>query len=225
MALKEKSKKIYQGKDCTTEFRDAYENRYTWEPDFSGYKGEFRFSSEDKSYEGSFVLGEDKKPQLYNLNDSQVKSLVASQLFEVAIHRVRRPFETVHSQNTFTYGDIDEIGAEVIVGGKNIGDKYRIKDNVVSMVYRHIHGSLIRIYTQETINTGRGYLSNIYTSQYLDPKTKKELGPKKKFHDQFEPLYKGGPWVLISRSIEKEISSEQNLLIEKYSFFNLYEIN
>ena len=30
---------IPAGSDCTAAFRAAYENRYTWEPGFAGYKG------------------------------------------------------------------------------------------------------------------------------------------------------------------------------------------
>ena len=33
------SNQITSGSDCTAAFRAAYENRYTWEPDFGGYQG------------------------------------------------------------------------------------------------------------------------------------------------------------------------------------------
>ena len=48
------------------------------------------------------------------------------QLFEVAIHRVYRSFEKTHALNTFIFGDTNDVGTEVIVGGQNKGDRYRI---------------------------------------------------------------------------------------------------
>jgi hypothetical protein len=69
----------------------------------------------------------------------------------VAIHRVRRSFEQTHGDNTFTAGDTDAVGLEVIVSGKGAGDRYRIKDNVVTMVHRHIHGTVVTIFTGSTM--------------------------------------------------------------------------
>ena len=81
----------------------------------------------------------------------------------MAIHRVRKTFDQVHGHNTFLYGDIDDVGIEIIVEGKNFGDKYRIKNNVITMVHRHIQGKLIKIYTDKTIDTDNGYLSKNYS--------------------------------------------------------------
>lgn len=109
----------------------------------------------------------------------KIHKAISSQLWEVAIHRVRRSFEQTHGKNTFTFGDTNEIGSEVIVGGKNEGDKYRVKNDVVTMVYRHIHGNLIIILTKDVTHTGNGYLSKSYSSQYLDPISKKRSKGKK----------------------------------------------
>ena len=56
------------------------------------------------------------------LNDEKIKKAISSQLWEVAIHRVRRSFEQTHGNNTFAFGDTNEIGSEIIVGGKNKGN-------------------------------------------------------------------------------------------------------
>jgi hypothetical protein len=133
-----------------------------------------------------------------------VHKAVASQLWEVAIHRVRRPFEQTHAANTFTAGDTDVVGTEVIVGGKGQGDRYRIKDDVVTMVHRHIHGSVVTIFTTEVLDTGAGYLSHTYTSQYSDPASGELRGGRSAFTDTFIPLPGGGPWVLAERRIETE---------------------
>ena len=92
-------------------------------------------------------------------------------------------------------GNINDIGLEVIVGGKNHGDRYRIKNNVITMVHRHIHGSLVNIFTKTITDTGEGYLSNSYTSQYLDPDSGNPLSGKNYFVKDGDVLFfRVNPW-------------------------------
>ena len=209
------------GEDCAHFFKAAYDNRYTWDSDFSGYEGSCTWSDGEREIKGSFCLGKDLKATINHIEDEKIHKAISSQLWEVAIHRVRRSFEQTHGQNTFTYGDINEIGSEVIVGGKNEGDKYRVKNNVVRMVYRHIHGNLIVILTEDVTHTGNGYLSKSYSSQYLDPISKKDLKGKTFYNDDFVPLYKGGPWVLSSRSIYQKTLEGLRINKQNFSFSDL----
>lgn len=190
------------GTDLTSAFRAAYENRYTWEPGFAGYQGRCLWQQGDRVEEGTFRVGADLKASVEGIDDAEVQKAMASQLWEVAIHRVRRSFEQTHGENTFTAGDTNDVGTEVIVGGKNAGDRYRIKDNVVTMVHRHIHGAVVTIYTKSITETGQGYLSHTYTSQYSDPATGTARGGETRFEDTFIPLKDGGPWVLAKRVVE-----------------------
>ena len=202
------SNQITSGSDCTAAFRAAYENRYTWDPDFGGYQGRCIWEQggdagqADKRVEGSFVVGADLKATVEGVADEEIHKALASQLWEVAIHRVRRSFEQTHGANTFSAGDTDAVGTEVIVGGKNEGDRYRIKANVVTMVHRHIHGTVVTIFTESTTDTGSGYLSRSYTSQYADPATGAAKGGISRFTDTFVPLARVGPWVLSERVVE-----------------------
>lgn len=189
------------GTDLTKAFRTAYENRYTWDSGFAGYRGRCLWEQGDRIVEGSFTLGADLKASVEGIDDAEVQKALASQLWEVAIHRVRRSFEQIHGENTFTAGDTDAVGTEVIVGGKNAGDRYRIKDNVVTMVYRHIHGTVVTIYTKSITETGQGYLSHTYSSRYSDPATGAPRGGESHFQDTFIPLIEGGPWVLAKREV------------------------
>ena len=210
-----------KGADCTHLFKSAYENRYTWESDFSGYEGRCSWTDGEREIKGSFWLGQDLKATVKEIDDEEMHKAISSQLWEVAIHRVRRSFTQTHGQNTFTYGDTNEIGSEIIVGGKNEGYKYRVKDDVVTMVYMHIHGNLIIILTEDVTNTGNGYLSKSYSSQYLDPISKKDLKGKSFYKDNFIPLGKGGPWVLSSRSIHQESSEGSIINKQVFSFSDL----
>lgn len=197
------------GSDCTAAFRAAYENRYTWEPDFGGYQGRCLWEEGDRRLAGRFRVGADLKAVVEGIGDETVHRAVASQLWEVAIHRVRRGFAQVHGENTFTAGDTDAVGTEVLVGGKNAGDRYRIHNAVVTMVHRHIHGTLVQIFTERTTDTGRGYLSHTYTSQYLDPATGLPRAGRSRFTDSFVPLGEGGPWVLQERVVDTDAFAEQ----------------
>jgi hypothetical protein len=198
------------GSDATAAFRAAYENRYTWDPGFSGYRGRcvWEQSGADgtpaRRLEGSFTVGADLKAQVEGIDDAEVHKAIASQLWEVAIHRVRRSFEQTHGANTFSAGDSDAVGTEVVVGGKNEGDRYRIKDDVVTMVHRHIHGTVVTIFTESVTHTGNGYLSRSYTSCYADPATGEAKGGLSRFTDTFVPLVEGGLWVLSERQVDSE---------------------
>ena len=209
------------GADCTNLFKAAYENRYTWESNFLGYEGSCSWTDGAREIKATFSLGQDLKATIKQIDDEQIHKAISSQLWEVAIHRVRRSFEQTHGKNTFTFGDTNEIGTEILVGGKNEGDKYRVKNNVVTMVYRHIHGNLIVIHTHEVTHTGNGYLSKSYSSQYLDPTSKKNLKATSFYKDDFKPLYKGGPWVLASRSIHQESLEGSELNKQVFSFSEL----
>ena len=192
------------GEDARAAFRAAYENRYTWEPGFPGYRGSCTWQQGDRQLRGRFVVGSDLKALVEGVDDEEVRKAIAGQLWEVAIHRVRRAFELTHGENSFTAGDTDVVGTEILVGGKAAGDRYRIKNDVVTMVHRHIHGTVVTIFTQSTTNTGSGYLSHTYTSRYSDPLNGEPRGGINQFEDRFAPLGEDGPWVLVERIVRSE---------------------
>ncbi|APD47366.1 DUF3386 domain-containing protein [Synechococcus sp. CS-602] len=195
------------GTDLRELFQAAYQNRYTWEPGFGGYAGRCVWEQEGQRAEGRFMVGADLKANVEGIDDETISKAVGSQLWEVCIHRVRRSFEQTHGANTFTAGDTNEVGVEVIVGGKNSGDRYRIANDVVTMVHRHIHGTVVTIYTGSTTDTGAGYLSHTYSSLYTDPASGAAKGGKSSFTDTFVPLGGQGPWVLSERVIATEAFS------------------
>ena len=195
------SSPVKPGSDLRDSFRRAYENRYTWDAGFGGYSGRCIWEQGDQRVEGRFQVGADLKATVEGIEDEAILKAMSSQLWEVAIHRVRRSFEQTHGENTFTAGETDSVGTEVIVGGKGEGDRYRIKDDVVTMVHRHIHGTVVTIFTTAVTDTGSGYLSKTYTSQYADPATGAARGDENQFEDSFTPLAGHGPWVLEKRVI------------------------
>lgn len=212
---------VKPGTDLRAQFRQAYENRYTWDPGFGGYSGSCVWIQGDQRVEGRFTIGKDLKASVEGIDDEAILKAINSQLWEVAIHRVRRTFDQTHSENTFTAGETDSVGTEVIVGGKGEGDRYRIKDDVVTMVHRHIHGTVVTIFTTAVTDTGSGYLSHTYTSQYSDPATGEARGGRSSFQDTFVPLSDNGPWVLQERVISTEAHGDQPAGSQTFRFENL----
>ena len=206
--------------NCKEIFRKAYENRYTWKSDFNGYQGKCIFMTNNLSHKGNFVLGKDFKPNIQKIEDEKIAKSISSQLFEVCIHRVKREFESVHSENDFNLLKNSEYGIEMSISGKNQGDKYRIKNECINMVYRKIHGTIIEIFVEEFLDTGIGSLSKKYSSQQIDPDTLETNSQKLEYEDEFLNMGKDDYWILNSRTI-KYLNQNQEEEIQKFVFEDL----
>ena len=209
--------------NCKEIFKEAYNNRYTWPNKFNGYRGKCIYVENENSIEGEFSLDSNFKSKISNISDNNIIKGISSQLFEVAIHRVKREFNEVHKNNNFKFLGETEKGIKVEVSGKNEGDKYIVKDKKINMVFRKIHGVIIEIFVQEFIDTGDGFLSKKYSSQQLDIET---LTPKAKileYEDNFVNLKIKNIWVLESRIIKfKDDNNKTNII--KYLFKDLSSI-
>jgi len=203
--------------NCKEIFRKAYENRYTWKNEFTGYKGKCIFFINNNIHEGEFLLGKDFKPNIQNIEDEKIVKSISSQLFEVCIHRVKREFKSVHSENNFNLLKNSESGIEMSVSGKNQGDKYRVKNDYINMVYRKIHGTIIEIFVEEFLNTGIGYLSKKYSSQSIDPDTLMAKSQKLEYEDEFLNMGTEDYWILNSRTI-KYLNQNQEEETQKFVF-------
>ena len=210
--------------NCKEIFRKAYERRYTWKNDFKGYQGKCIFMTNNIIHKGSFVLGKDFKPNIEKIEDENIVKSIASQLFEVCIHRVKREFKSVHSENDFNLLKNSEDGIEMNVLGKNQGDKYRVKNDCINMVYRKIHGSIIEIFVEEFLDTGIGFLSKKYCSQQIDPNTLNAKSQKLEYEDEFVNIGKKDYWILSSRTI-KYLNQNQEKETQKFVFEDLFLLN
>ena len=210
--------------NCKEIFRKAYERRYTWKDDFEGYQGKCIFLTRNNFNKGSFLLGKNLKPNIQKIEDEKIVKSIASQLFEVCIHRVKREFESVHSENNFNLLKNSESGIEMNVSGKNQGDKYRVKNDCINMVYRKIHGSIIEIFVEEFLDTGTGFLSKKYSSQQIDPETLKAKSHKLEYEDEFVNIGKEDYWILSSRTI-KHLNQNQEKETQTFAFEDLSLLN
>tara|TARA_B100001248_G_scaffold4449_1_gene3240 strand:- start:48 stop:701 length:654 start_codon:yes stop_codon:yes gene_type:complete len=213
-----------KGINCKEIFRKAYENRYTWIEGFKGYQGKCISTINKKIHKGNFLLDKNFKPHIQEIDDEKIVKSIASQLFEVCIHRVKREFQSIHSENNFNLLKSSESGIEMSVSGKNEGDKYRVKNDQINMVYRKIHGTIIEIFVEEFLDTGIGSLSKKYSSKQIDPDTLKSNSPKLEYEDEFINIDKSDCWILNSRTI-KYLNQNQEEEIQKFVFEDLSLLN
>lgn len=199
--------------------RAAYENRYTWDSNFPGYTTDVEFKHGDQSYVGKARVNSDLSAEVFEIEDEAALKMVKGQLWEVAIHRVRREFETTHGKNTFALGETDDRGAvEILVEGKSTGDKYQVLNDEVVLVHRHIHGVVVTINTFSTHDTGAGYLSHTYDSVYHDPKTGEQTQGRSDFTDEYGKV--GDYFVLTRRAIASADEGAMEFIFSNIQLLN-----
>jgi Protein of unknown function (DUF3386) len=182
-------------------FQAAYENRYTWEPNFPGYTATVEFKHGDRVLTGKIVVKANLSAEVTGIEDEEARKSIIGQLREVAIHRVRRTFTETHGMNTFAYGETDATGAiEILMPEKPMGDRYKLRNNEVCHVHRHLHGIMVTIDTFSSHDTGAGYLSHRYDSIYADPATGEIKSGKIVFEDNYQKV--GNYQILRQRIVE-----------------------
>lgn len=180
-------------------FRAAYENRYTWDKNFPGYTADVTFKHDDQVFTGKISVNSNLKAEVFDVDDEHAKQAIHGQVWEIAIHRIRRSFKETHGANTFSYGNTDETGAvEIFIGGKSEGDGYKVRNNEVCLVHRQIHGVFVTINTFSSHDTGEGYLSHRYDSVYHDPTTGEQKGGRSEFEDEYEKV---GGYLILNRRV------------------------
>jgi hypothetical protein len=204
--------------DARALFRSAYENRYTWDENFPGYTADVTYRQGDHTYTGKCRINSDLTFEVSDVDDEDGKKAIHGQVWEIAVHRIRKSFEEVHGKNTFTLGATDETGAvEILMGGKAEGDRYKLRNNEVSLVHRHIHGVVVTINTFSSHDTGNGYLSHRYDSVYHDRETGKPKGGRSEFEDTYDKV--GNYYILTSRVIRTEVDG--NIETSEFAFSNV----
>jgi len=206
-----------QEKSARELFKAAYENRYTWDKNFPGYTADVRLQQGDELYTGTVRINPNLSVEVTGVDDEKVKEDILNQLREITIHRVRRTFDESHGKNTFDFGETDETGTvEILVGGKAMGDRYKIRTNEVCLVHRHIHGIVVTINTLSSLDTGEGYLANRYDSVYHDVITG-ELKGASQFEDSYEKV--GDYYIMTHRTIHSEQDGKP--ISTEFSFSNV----
>jgi hypothetical protein len=199
-------------------FQAAYENRYTWDANFPGYTATVEFKHGDRVLTGEIAVKANLSAEVTGIEDEEARKSIIGQLREVAIHRVRRTFTDTHGMNTFAYGETDATGAiEILMPEKPMGDRYKLRNNEVCHVHRHLHGIMVTIDTFSSHDTGAGYLSHRYDSIYADPATGEIKSGKIVFEDNYQKV---GNYQILSQRIVEAIEDGKAVTTE-FNFTNI----
>lgn len=174
---------------ATDLFQAAYQNRYTWDANFPGVRAKVTLKHNDLIATADVEISAKLKVTVTNANSPEAEKAIFGQMQEIVIHRVQRSFAEVHGKNEFSYGETDDQDdqseALILVGGAAAGDRYKVKNNIVSMVHRHIHGTVVTINVLTTFDTGKGYLPMDYDSFYTKPNQPDQPTPVQHHHDDY----------------------------------------
>lgn len=198
-------------------FRQAYENRYTWDENFPGYTADVTMTTGETTCTGKAKINRDLSFEVEGIEDEDCAKAIKNQLWEITIHRVNHSFEETHGENTFELGEKDGTGAiKILVGGAGAGNCYKLRDDTVCFVHRRIGNKIVNIDTTKTLNTDKGYLALEYNSIYINPETNETISPKTQFFDKFELV--GNYYLLTNRQIVTESEQPQ---VTEFTFTNI----
>ena len=171
-------------------FRAAYENRYTWDSEFPGYNTKLELKQGEEVYKADIKVNKDLSVEVSGIEDEKVSESVYNHMRDVITHRKRNTFEKAHGKNTFTLGEEDSTGAvDILVKGDSMGSNYRIRGTEICQVSRVMGPMAFVINTNESLDTGEGYISTGYNAIFRDSKTN-DLKAKREFEESYEKLGK-----------------------------------
>ena len=171
-------------------FQAAYENRYTWDSNFPGYTTKLELKQGDEVYTADIKVNSKLEVEVTGIEDEKVSESVYNHMRDVITHRKRNSFANAHGKSTFTLGEEDSSGAvEILVKGDSMGSNYKIRGTEICQVSRVMGPMAFVINTNESLDTGEGYISTGYNAIFRDSKTN-DLKAKREFHESYEQLGK-----------------------------------
>lgn len=199
-------------------FRKAYENRYTWNENFPGYSADLTFKQGDQVYTALVKVEKDYTVEVTNVSDDQVTENIYNQMRDIVTHRKRSSFDKSHGKNNFDLGQEDPSGAvEILVTGDAMGSNYKVRGEEISQVSRVMGPIAFTINTEESLDTGEGYISVKYNAIFRESQTN-ELKGKRDFVESYEKV--GGYYLPTSQVIEAIDKGGQKTTTE-FSFSNI----
>ncbi len=196
-------------------FRAAYENRYTWNENFPGYTTEVELKQGDEVYTGKIKVDRDLSVEVTGIADEKIQESIYNHLRDVITHRKRASFEHAHGKNTFSLGEEDSTGAiEILVKGDSMGSNYKIRGTEICQVSRVMGPIAFVINTNNSLDTGEGYISTGYNAVFRDSKTNNLKG-KREFKETYE---KFGNYYLPTHQVIESIGKEGEKTTTEFTF-------
>ncbi len=196
-------------------FRSAYENRYTWDANFPGYTTKLELKQGDEVYTADIKVNHDLSVELTGIEDEKVQESVYNHMRDVITHRKRNSFENAHGKSTFTLGEEDTSGAvEILVKGDSMGSNYKIRGTEICQVSRVMGPMAFVINTNQSLDTGEGYISTGYNAIFRDSKTN-DLKGKREFNETYE---KFSNYYLPKHQVIDAIDQEGETITTEFTF-------
>jgi hypothetical protein len=172
-------------------FERAIASRATWH-EFSGYSANLEGTFDGRSFKGQVRAGSDGSVDVA-ADDKTAAAWVDDQLGSIVLHRAssgRREKPVLY------FADHDEghpLGRLLTFVGGRFASSYRVKDEQIMVVNRHLGGENMTITVLENQKNAEGkYLPRVYTVQYWDAKDGRLLRTET-IQDAFERI---GKWDL-----------------------------
>lgn len=158
-------------------FRNAYENRYTWDSQFPGYTAVVEVKQGKEESRGQIRVNPDLSVAVTGVEEKDARETVENQLRMLIVHRQRVPFEVAHKNTTMTFGTTDKTGAVEIIQKKDkTNARYKILNQQVVQVKRMLGPHSFTVDTLDTQVTPEGYMATRYRTTALQPQTNQVLG-------------------------------------------------
>jgi hypothetical protein len=198
-------------------FRSAYENRYTWDANFPGYSADIEIKQGDEVYTGKVRINSDLTVEVTGIEDEKVQESVYNQMRDIVTHRKRSTFEKAHGKNEFSLGETDATGAvEILVKGDAMGSNYKVRGTEICQVSRVMGPMAFTINTNDSLDTGEGYVSTGYNAIFRDAKTG-NLKAKREFEETYEKV---GNYYVMTRQVVHAIDGDNRITTE-FNFSNI----
>jgi hypothetical protein len=188
-------------------FRNAYQNRYTWDEQFPGYTATVEFKQGKENYRGRVRINPDLKVEVTGIADKDARQSVENQVGMIAVHRRRVPFEVAHKNNVFKLVTRDRNGAvEIFQQGDKSEAHYKLLNQQITQVNRVLGPHSVTVDTLDTEATPEGYLATRYRTIFRNPQINQVIGQM-----ESEDTYKkiGGYYVLTHQVIHTSEQGER----------------
>lgn len=172
-------------------FRQAYENRYTWDEKFPGYSAEVSINYHGELDQGIVRVKPILSVDVLNINKDEVRQLIVNQLGMEAIHRRRVPFEQVHGHNRFELAGTDEFGAFKINEVGQMNSRYKVQDKIITQVNRNLGDVAVTVDTLGTAKNSGGYIVTHFQTTFRNPQTGEVIEKQdvRDFHEKIGRFY------------------------------------
>ena len=191
--------------------RNAYKNRYTWNPQFPGYTAAVEFKQGKEVYMGHARVTPGLNLTVTGIENKEAFQAVKNTLGMIIVHHRQVPFEEEHKNSIFRLGSTDATGAvNIFEQGDKTEAHYKIFHNQFMQVNRTLGDTAVTVDVLNSQETPQGYLATHYRTIFYQPQTKQAMG-----EEESEDTYKKiGNYYILSRRVNHEYEQGQNTTSE-----------